>query len=76
MAFAVNRSGSGPFSILGFVNGAILELDSDPPIMMARLLTFAQQQVRHASATRRNLSEFVIQQERTRRGMPTWATGN
>ena len=48
-------AGSGPFSVLGFVNGAILELDSDPPIMMARLITFAQQQIRHAFATRRNL---------------------
>ena len=63
MALAVNRSGSGPFTILGFVNGAILELDSDPPIMMARLLTFADRQIRHAFATRRTLPEFVIQQE-------------
>ena len=49
--------------MLGFVNGAILELDSDPPIMMARLLTFADHQIRHAFATRRTLPEFVIQQE-------------
>ena len=79
MALAVNRSGYGPFSIIGivnaaileldsdppigFVNGAILELHSDPPIMMARLITFAQQQFRHAFTTRRNLPEFVIQQE-------------
>ena len=63
MALAVIRSGAGPFSILGFVNGAILELNSDPPIMMAQPLTFAQQQVRHAFATCRNLPEFVIQQE-------------
>ena len=63
MALASNRSGSGPFTILGFVNGAILELDSDPPIMMARLLTFADHQIRHAFATRHTLPEFVIQQE-------------
>ena len=63
MALAVNRSGSGPFTILGFVNGAILQLDSDPPIMMARLLTFADHQIRHAFATRSTLPQFVIQQE-------------
>ena len=63
IALAVNRSGSGPFTILGFVNGAIVELDLDPPIMMARLITFADRQVRHAFATRRTLPKFVIQQE-------------
>ena len=29
MALAVCRPGHGPFSILGFVNGAVLELNSD-----------------------------------------------
>ena len=48
MALAVCRSGASPFRILGFVNGVILELNSGPAIMMAQLLTFAQQQVRHA----------------------------
>ena len=46
-----------------FVNGAMLELNSDPAIIMAQLLTFAQQQVRHAVSMRRNLPEFVIEQE-------------
>ena len=45
------------------MNGATLELESDPPIMMARLITFADRQVRHAFATRRTLPKFVIQQE-------------
>ena len=31
--------------------------------MMAQLLMFAQQQIRHAFATRRNLPAFVIEQE-------------
>ena len=31
--------------------------------MMAQLLTYAQQQIWHAFSTRRNLPEFVIEQE-------------
>ena len=42
---------------------AALELNSDPPIMMAQLLMFAQQQIRHAFSTRRDLPVFVIEQE-------------
>ena len=62
IALAVCRA-SNPFGILGFVNGAVLELNSDPPIVMANLLTFAQQQICHAFSTRRNLPDFEIQEE-------------
>ena len=62
-----SKHGTGRMSfraraILGFVNGAVLELNADPPIMMAQLLTFAQQQVRHAFSMRRSLPEFVIEE--------------
>ena len=49
--------------ILGFVNGAVLELNSDPAIMMAHLLMFVQPQIRHAFSMRCTLPEFVIEQE-------------
>ena len=58
MALAVGRSGHGPFSILGFVNGAVLELNGADPHLRATA----------DSACIRNppyLPAFVIEQEVT-----------
>ena len=63
IVLAMCRSGASAFRIRGFVNGAILELNSDPAKMMAKLLTFAQRQIRHAFSTGTNLPEFLIEQD-------------